>query len=361
MKKHIYLSLVLGLSILGSCSSDSKQVADNSQPVRVTVSNTATTDALGYAGASGKLVAKNSVNVSTRMMGYITMLRADVGDFVSAGQSLVSINNTDIQAKGGQAQAQIGQAQANYNIAAKDYQRFQNLYNSQSASQKELDDMRARYEMAKASLDGARMMKNEVNSQYRYTNVTAPISGVVTAKYASQGDMANPGMPILTIESSGNLLAQVLVSEQDITLIKTGMPVKVLMKSTNKEVAGQVSEVSLSATNTGGQYVVKISVPQSREYLPGMYVNVQFPFKRSGSVNQDFQESVTVPKSALVENGQLTGIYTVSSSNTALLRWVKTGKVVGDQVEILSGLTAKEPYIVSANGKLFNGAKVTTK
>lgn len=361
MKKHIYLSLVLGLSILGSCSSDSKQVADNAKPVRVTVSNTATTDALGYAGASGKLVAKNSVNVSTRMMGYITMLRADVGDFVSAGQSLVSINNTDIQAKGGQAQAQIGQAQASYNIAAKDYQRFQNLYNSQSASQKELDDMRARYEMAKASLDGARMMKNEVNSQYRYTNVTAPISGVVTAKYASQGDMANPGMPILTIESSGNLLAQVLVSEQDITLIKTGMPVKVLMKSTNKEVAGQVSEVSLSATNTGGQYVVKISVPQSREYLPGMYVNVQFPFKRSGSVNQDFQESVTVPKSALVENGQLTGIYTVSSSNTALLRWVKTGKVVGDQVEILSGLTAKEPYIVSANGKLFNGAKVTTK
>jgi len=40
---------------------------------------------------------------------------------------------------------------------------------------------------------------------------------------------------------------------------------------------------------------------------------------------------------------------------------VKTGKVMGDQVEILSGLTAKEPYIVSANGKLFNGAKVTTK
>ena len=361
MKKHIYLSLLLGSAILASCSSDPKEITDNTKPVQVTLSHTATTDALGYVNASGKLVAKNSVNVSTRMMGYITMLKADVGDFVSAGQSLVSINNTDIQAKGGQANAQIAQAHAAFNSASKDYQRFQNLYNSQSASQKELDDMRARYEMAKATLDGARMMKSEVNSQYRYTNISAPISGVVTAKYASQGDLANPGMPILTIESSGNLLAQVLVSEQDITLVKAGMPVKILMKSTNKEVAGQVSEVSLSATNTGGQYVVKISVPQSKEYLPGMYVNVQFPFKRSGSVNQDFQESVTVPKSALVENGQLTGIYTVSSNNTALLRWVKTGKVMGDQVEILSGLTAKEPYIVSANGKLFNGAKVTTK
>ena len=139
------------------------------------------------------------------------------------------------------------------------------------------------------------------------------------------------------------------------------MPVKVLMKSTNNEVTGTVAEISRSATNTGGQYLVKINVPQSRDYLPGMFVNVVFPFKRSGSVNQDFQESVTVPKAALVENGQLTGIYTVSSNNTAILRWVKTGKVMGDQVEILSGLTAKEPYIISATGKLFNGAKVSTK
>ena len=112
MKKHIYLSLLLGSAILASCSSDPKDITDNTQPVQVTLSNTATTDGLGYVNASGKLVAKNSVNVSTRMMGYITMLKADVGDFVSAGQSLVSINNTDIQAKGGQANAQIAQAQA---------------------------------------------------------------------------------------------------------------------------------------------------------------------------------------------------------------------------------------------------------
>ncbi|MBE2273896.1 MAG: efflux RND transporter periplasmic adaptor subunit [Flavobacteriales bacterium] len=358
LKTGIFLS---AFAVLASCSSDKNEIKDNAKPIEVKLSNSATTDALGYAGASGKLVAKNSVNVSTRMMGYITSLRADVGDFVSAGQGLVSINNTDIQAKGGQANAQIAQAQANFNIAQKDFQRFQNLYNNQSASQKELDDMRARYEMAKANLDGARMMKNEVNSQYRYTNITAPISGVITAKYANQGDLANPGMPILTIESSGNLQAQVLVSEQDITLIKSGMPVKVLMKSTNNEVTGTVDEISRSATNTGGQYLVKINVPQSRDYLPGMFVNVVFPFKRSGSVNQDFQESVTVPKSALVENGQLTGIYTVSSANTAMLRWIKTGKTLGDQVEILSGLNSKEPYIVSANGKLFNGAKVQVK
>ncbi|WP_234108750.1 efflux RND transporter periplasmic adaptor subunit [Chryseobacterium sp. R2A-55] len=358
IKTGLFLSAV---AILASCSSDKSEIKDSSKPIEVQLSNSATTDALANAGASGKLVARNSVNVSTRMMGYITGLKADVGDFVSAGQLLVRINNTDIQAKGGQTDAQIAQAQANFNLAQKDFKRFQNLYNNQSASQKELDDMSARYEMAKANLDGAKMMKNEVNSQYRYTNITAPISGVITAKYASQGDLANPGMPILTIESSGNLQAQVLVSEQDITLIKNGMPVKVLMKSTNKEVVGTVDEVSLSSIKTGAQYLVKINVPQNHEYLAGMFVNVVFPFKRNGSANQDFQESVTVPKSATVENGQLTGIYTVSSANTATLRWVRIGKILGDHVEILSGLNSREPYIVSANGKLFNGAKVRVK
>ena len=92
-----------------------------------------------------------------------------------------------------------------------------------------------------------------------------------------------------------------------------------------------------------------------------MFVNVQFPFKNSGNVNQDFQEGVMIPKSAIVENGQLTGVYTVSSQNTAVLRWVKVGKTFGDQVEILSGLNANDQYIISAEGKLFNGAKVSLK
>ena len=54
-------------------------------------------------------------------------------------------------------------------------------------------------------------------------------------------------------------------------------------------------------------------------------------------------------------------MYTVSSQNTAVLRWVKVGKTFGDQVEILSGLNANDQYIISAEGKLFNGAKVTLK
>lgn len=362
MKKYIYSTLFLGTLLLSSCSSDEKIAAQlTDAPVTVTVSKTTVANDLSQASASGKLVAKNSVNVSTRMMGYITNMKAEVGQNVSAGQLLVGINATDIQAKGGQANAQISQAQANYNIAKKDYERFQNLYQSQSASQKELDDMRARYEIAQAGLQAAQQMKNEVNAQYRYTNITAPISGTITAKYAEQGDMASPGMPLLTIESPSSLQAQVLVSEQNIALISNGMSVEVTLKSLNKTVSGTVSEISKSAANTGGQYMVKINIHNGSGLLPGMFVNVQFPFKNSGKINQDFQESMMVPKAALVENGQLTGVYVVSSQNTAVLRWLKTGKTVGDRVEILSGLNPKETYIVSSNGKLYNGAKIQIK
>ena len=354
----ILLYTALFLSVLISCSSDDKNVENSGKPIQVVVNQSTTNSEGTFASASGKLVAKNSVNVSTRMMGYIIGMKAEVGQNVSAGQLLVSINSADIQAKGGQANAQISQAQANFNSAKRDYERFSNLYKSQSASQKELDDMKARYEMAKAGLDAAQAMKSEVNSQYRYTNITAPISGVITAKFVAQGDMASPGMPLLTIESPSNLQAQVLVSEQNITLLKQGMPVKITLKSNNQEISGTVAEISKSSANTGGQYMVKVNVSESQNMLPGMFVNVQFPFKNAGKVNQDFQKGVVIPKSALVENGQLTGVYTISSNNTAILRWVETGKIFGDQIEIVSGLNAKEPYIISAEGRLYNGAKV---
>lgn len=362
MKKYLYSTLFLSVLIFQSCSSDKEKSAENGDtPVSVTISKSYANSNGSFVSASGKLVAKNSVNISTRMMGYITSLKAEIGQNVNAGQLLVSINSADVQAKGGQANAQISQAQANYNIAKKDYERFQNLYKSQSASQKELDDMQARFEMAKAGLNAANQLKNEVNAQYRYTNITAPISGTITAKYAEQGDLASPGMPILTIESPYALQAQVLISEQNITLIQQGMSVDVTLKSLNKTVSGTVSEISKSAANTGGQYLIKINIHNTSDLLPGMFVNVKFAFKNSGKINQDFQESVMIPKSALVEKGQLTGVYVVSSNNTAVLRWLKTGKTFGNEVEILSGLTPQESYIISSNGKLYNGAKVQLK
>ena len=221
--------------------------------------------------------------------------------------------------------------------------------------------MTSRYEMAKAGLAGAKQMRNEVIAQFSYSNITAPFSGEVTNTFIKEGDMANPGMPLVSIEGASRMQVTAMVSEGDISQIKNGMPVKIMVKSLNKEVSGKVSEVSGSAKNTGGQYLVKVTLnTNDKTILSGMFVNVQFPKAvQPKTENITKTDKVMVPETAFVKQGQLTGIYTIANGKTAILRWVRTGKTYGNQVEVLSGLSASEQYIVSSEGKLYNGAKVS--
>ena len=357
--KKIYIPL-LALVLLASCNSEKKKEIVKETAIAVKVSGITENNSSLFVTASGKIEAENSANLSTRMMGYVTKVHVQVGQKVGAGQLLVSINNTDLQAKKAQVDASILQATAGFNNAKKDYDRFVNLFKQQSASQKELDDMTARYEMAKAGLEGARQMRNEVLAQFSYSNIKAPFSGVVTNTFVKEGDMANPGMPLVSVEGASKLQVMAMVSENDIVSIKKGMPVSVLVKSSNEKLSGKVSEVSISATNTGGQYLVKIDLGKTdNTVLSGMFVNVQFPVANKATTSNS--ELLLVPESALVKQGQLTGIYTIGTGKVAILRWLRTGKNYGNQVEVLSGLSANEQYIVSADGKLYNGASVSVQ
>ena len=358
MKKIIIL-LSLSAVLFISCGKDKKESTNNEPAIAVKVSGTSADSNGSFVTASGKIDAENSANLSTSMMGYVTKVNVKVGQKVTAGQLLVSINNADLQAKKAQVDASILQANAAFNSAKKDYERFTALFAQQSASQKELDDMTSRYEMAKAGLEGAKQMRNEILAQFSYANITAPFEGEVTNTYVKEGDMANPGMPLVSIEGAKQLQVSAMVSEGDITAIKNGMSVKVLIKSSNQELVGKVVEVSGSAKNTGGQYLVKINlINPGTTVLSGMFVNVQFPIASQPESANIKSDKVLVPESVLVHQGQLTGIYTIGTGNVAILRWLRTGKTFGNQVEILSGLSNDEQYIVSADGKLYNGAKV---
>ena len=68
---------------------------------------------------------------------------------------------------------------------------------------------------------------------------------------------------------------------------------------------------------------------------------------------------MTVPSSALVTKEQLTGVYVVNNEKKALLRWIRTGKALGDRVEVLSGLAPNERIVVTAHGRIYNGSKVS--
>jgi hypothetical protein len=131
------------------------------------------------------------------------------------------------------------------------------------------------------------------------------------------------------------------------------------INAADKKLNGKIVQINTSSQFTGGQYVVKISLPtaEMKKLFSGMYVNIAIPIKES-TIPSAENNSVMVPENAIVYKDQLTGLYTATTENTALLRWVRLGKKQAGQVEVLSGLSAGEQFIVSADGKLYNGAPI---
>ena len=348
-----------------SCSGNKTPSPDIKEtPVLVTTAMPNAGSAMGMIEASGQVEAIHSVNISTRVMGYITKMQVKAGDHVSAGQLLFTISVNDMSAKKAQTEAMIAQAEASLHSAQKDLDRYTALYKQQSASAKELDNITLQYQSSKANLEAARQMRNEVSAQLAYTTVTAPFSGIVTQKLAEAGSMANPGMPILTIEQAGSLQVSASIAENEIASVKNGDDAIMTIESAGKTFTGKIIQLNPSSQFTGGQYIVKISVPatDTKQLYAGMYVHIQIPLKGKTVVaKKETGDAVMIPSKAIVTRDQLSGVYTISSQNTALLRWVRLGNTTGDQVEVLSGLANNETFIMSAEGMLYNGAPVKIK
>ena len=360
MKKYtsIYAIIIATSILITSCGNKDKKITSDTTPaIFVKTSQVVANSNNSFLAVSGKIQATNSADLSTRFMGYVTKVNVKVGEKVKQGQLLVAINNTDLEAKQAQVNAGITEATVAFNNAEKDYKRFKNLFANSSASQKEMDDITANFNMAKARLEAANQLKNEVNSQFAYANITAPFSGVITRKMVKKGDMANPGKSLISIESLGGFEVMAMVPETEISQIKKNMIVNVSVKSIQKTITGKVSEVSTSAKNSGGQYLVKINLDKTTvNILSGMFATVQFPLKKQAGASK-----ILIPKKVIVTKGQLSGVYTMSQSNTAVLRWLRLGRSYGSNVEVLSGLSVNESYIISAEGKLYNGVNIRIK
>jgi RND family efflux transporter MFP subunit len=242
MKNSLKIIAIATLLVIASCGDSKEKAIDNRTAVAVKV-NTPSSVNGAFLTASGKIEAVQNANLSTRMMGYVNNVHVKVGQKVNQGQLLVSINSADISAQKAQVSASITEATAAFKNAEKDYNRFKALFSDNSASQKEMDDMTAHYEMAKARLEAAKQMKNGVNAQLSYSNITAPFSGVITGKYVNKGDMANPGMPLISMETPGQFQVIAMVPESEITKISNGIEVNVLIKSTTKLLKGHLLKI----------------------------------------------------------------------------------------------------------------------
>lgn len=360
-KKLLQLSLAVVLISITACSSKEKVETINNTDAPILVSlATPQSNSNNSINVTGQVEASTAINVSTKVMGYITSMQVKVGDRVNKGQLLATINSDDIAAKKAQVNANISEAEAALKNAQKDVDRFTALYKQQSATDKELDNVTLQYQSVKAKLEMAKQMRNEVSTLFAYTNLNAPFSGIVTQKFVDAGSVANPGMPILTIEQEGTYQVSIAVPESNIAQVKQGLTANVFISSINKNIKGIVAQINQSSQFSGGQYIVKIAINDAdkKGLYSGMYANVSMALATK-EVNTN--AAILIPVSSIEKKNQLNGIYTVSNSNTALLRWIKLGKVYGDKVEVISGLDGNESFIINADGKLYNGAPIKVK
>jgi len=341
------------IAVLASCSSKSNKEKDESVVNVKTYYPSISSN--GEIYISGMVSARQTAVMSTKVMGYIDKIYVKQGDPVKQGQLLIVINSSDLKAKEAQSAAMIAEAEAAANDAQHDYQRYKSLHEQKSVSDKELENMALRNTSAEARLQMARQGLNEVKSMLSYTNIRAPFSGVVTQKMVDEGNIAHPGMPLLSVEQSGDMNVTASVPENYVAYIHVGDPVKIDVKSIGIMINGSISELSPSATMTGGQYGIKISINQKdKEKLrAGMYAGIHIP----GKAKEGEAQQIMVRKSSIVVKDQLTGVY-VAKDNRAILHWVRLGNEIGNQVVVLSGLNETDRVIDSGSVKLFNGQKI---
>ncbi len=354
-------AVLIFITLLAACGGGHKNTSTAAPrpTVKATLAKAGGGTVNNFISLSGKIQAENYATVSARIMGYLMEVKVDVGDQVQKGQLLATIKSDEILAKMAQADAGIAEAKAGLDNIEKDFARVKSLFDKKSATQKELDDITAAKNMMTAKLKQAQEMKNEVNTMLSYARITSPYNGVITEKHVNSGDLATPGRPLFTVEGGGDFKAEILVPENQISSIKKGEKVKVILKNNGTEINGFINEFSSSSAQTGGQYLAKVDLDKNdlknTSLYSGMYVNVLLPIKNTATPEGG---KILVNKNAVVEQGQLTGIYTVSENGTAILRWVRLGKSYGDKVEILSGLSSDESYIAEYEGRLLNGVKV---
>ena len=302
--------------------------------------------------ATGSLEAGHTIMVSTRMMGWVRKIHVREGQTVAKGDLLVSIDDSDLKAKQAQARAAVVEAEAVLANAEKMAERFEKLYAEKSVSKQQLDDVLTGRDRAAAGRSMARSGLAEVTVHLNYLTITAPSEGVVARRMVEEGDMANPGMPLVSLESTGAMKVVAHLGEKDVSSVTVGDMVTVDVTSVDGAVFAAPVDNVIQAANPGSRtYDIEVILDDPDPRLKsGMFARVSIPVGT--------RQAVLVPADAVIRRGQLTGVWTVLADGFAHLRWVRLGRASGDAVEVLSGLAGDETVVLSTQQPLAEGDRV---
>lgn len=312
---------------------------------------------------SGTVRAGTISTVAARTMGSVTSIKVKEGDLVSAGQLLLVLDGRDMEQRSkaameGYREAEKGleAAKEGRKLADSTYQRYKKLYDEKALTGQEIDQIETQkriagidYERAEAALARASAGVKESKVYQDFTRITSPVSGIVTEKKIEAGSMAMPGMHLFTIEDNASYRLEFNADEKLFGKLKAGMEVSVYIDAIQKEIKGTVSDIVPAVDQTSRSFTVKVAL-RSEGLKTGFFGRVSVPVGR--------REALLVPVTAIVERGQLTGVYHVDRNSLITYRLIRTGKKYGPMIEVLSGLGPDERVVTGGTERARDGAVI---
>jgi RND family efflux transporter MFP subunit len=318
----VILSL-LTLSFFG-CNKSKKALEkeDNSgvQVVPVEVAVAARTNLAVLKTYSGTLEGEDQANIVAKISERITAINVHVGESIQTGNIAITLDKSG-------ASSQYYQAEANFKNTQKNLERMKSLYSEGAISQQALDGSQTAYDVAKANFDAARGA----------VELTAPISGVVTAVNVSTGDLAMPGAVLATIAKINRMKIIFNIGETDVMNLSLGQKVQVFSEANpNDKVQGQIVQLSKSADLRSRSFEIKAIFTNTKDlwFKPGMFCKVIVNISPRAKV-------LAVPNSAILSDGLQSRVYLVHKGR-ALQRIVQPGVTDGEKTEITQGLAESD-------------------
>ena len=316
-------------------------VAEKNAAVSVKIDTVKTEEVSLDFISNGNFEPIQELTFSAEKSGKVVKVLAKEGDYVTVGQTLAIVRSDVINVN-----AQT--ANATYQNAATDYSRYENAYKTGGVTKQQLDQAKLTMVNAKANLTQATINVGD-------TRIKAPISGFINKKYIEPGSIlsAMPATELFDIVNVSKLKLKVTVAESQVASLKVGTTVTVSASVyPDKKFSGKITFIAYKADESLNFPVeIEITNNTSKDLKAGMYGTAEF------ASNQQVQSMMVAPRNAFVGSVSSNQIFIVENG-IAKLKKVTAGRVLGEKVEILSGLSNGEQVVVTGQINLQNGSKV---
>jgi membrane fusion protein (multidrug efflux system) len=287
---------------------------------------------------SATLEAERDVQVYAEATRRVINLLVEEGDTVRKGQLLVNLQDEEQRSALAKAKSQMDQRQ-------REFDRQKSLFDQKLVSEQVFID-------AEYQLDQAQLALDDATRELAFTEVRAPISGIVTERSVNLGDFVSVNQPLFRIVDFSSIVARIYVPEQELPRLERGQAVRLTADALGGAVfSGAIDRISPVVDPGTGTIKVTVATPLQKRLRPGMYVQVEL-------VTTVHEHAIRIPKKALVYDNDQVFVFRLSDDRTVERVAVTPALEDPEFMEPADGLVLGDQIVVAGQSGLKDGAKV---